>query len=83
MINDFPWEAQPFDFFKEMLTSFIWHQEKKEIYLQKKKIKKLEAQTTSLYIKRRIWNWIFIKVRLNPKFNIYENKHISIQLPVL
>lgn len=36
-------EAQPFDFkfifSKEMLTSFMWHQEKKK--------KELEAQTTS------------------------------------
>lgn len=36
MINDFPWEAQPFDFFKEMLTSFIWHQEKRNLFTKKK-----------------------------------------------
>lgn len=46
--------------------------------------KKWEAQTTSLYIWRGEFEIEYLlKNVLTLKFNIYENKHISIQLPEL
>lgn len=73
MINDFPWGSTTirfpsFIFSKEMLTSFLCDMKK--------------AQTTS---KKKIKLNLKLNIeRLNPyKFNIYESKHISIQLPEL
>lgn len=79
MINDFPREATTIRFQGNVNKFYVTSRKEKKIYLQKNGKHKQQVC---------IWRGEFeieylLKYVLTLKFNIYENKHISIQLPEL